>query len=211
MHIALLGDSTLDNGAYTSGGPAVIDHLSGLLSSEDRATLLAVDGATTQHIQSQLGGMPEGATHVVLSVGGNDALREIEVLNRPSQTVAHALSEVSRVVEGFEEAYRRSLKQVLQVGLPTTVCTIYNGAFDEARGEQQVIDAALTMWNDAILQAALDHDLPALDLRRVCTDRDDYTQQIEPSEQGGRKIAEALHRALTEKVSTSTRIAPSGR
>lgn len=211
MHIALLGDSTLDNGAYTAGGPAVIDHLSGLLSSEDRATLLAVDGATTQHIQSQLGRVPDGATHVVLSVGGNDALREMEVLDRPSQTVAHALSEVSRVVEGFEEAYRRSLKQVLQAGLPTTVCTIYNGAFDEARGEQQVIDAALTLWNDAILQAALDHDLPALDLRRVCTDRDDYTQQIEPSGQGGRKIAEALHRALTEKESTTTRIAPSGR
>jgi hypothetical protein len=138
-------------------------------------------------------------------------LREIEVLDRPSQTVAHALSELSRVVEDFEEAYRRSLKQVLQAGLPTTVCTIYNGAFDEARGEQRVIDAALTMWNDAILQAALDHDLPALDLRRVCTDRDDYTQQIEPSEQGGRKIAEALQRALTEKESTSTRIGPSGR
>lgn len=211
MHIALLGDSTLDNGAYTSGGPAVIDHLSRLLSSEDRATLLAVDGATTQHIQSQLGRMPDGATHAVLSVGGNDALREIEVLERPSQTVAHALSEVGRVVEDFEEAYRRSLKQVLQAGLPTTVCTIYNGAFDEARGEQQVIDAALTMWNDAILQAALDHDLPVLDLRRVCSDRDDYTQQIEPNEQGGRKIAEALHRALTEKESTYTRIAPSGR
>jgi hypothetical protein len=125
--------------------------------------------------------------------------------------VAHALSEVSRVVEGFEEAYRRSLKQVLQAGLRATVCTIYNGAFDEAHGEQQVIDAALTMWNDAILQAALDHDLPALDLRRVCTDRDDYTQQIEPSGQGGRKIAEALHRALTEKESTTTRIGPSGR
>lgn len=211
MHIALLGDSTLDNGAYTSSGPAVIDHLSRLLPAGDRATLLAVDGATTQHIQSQLGRIPDGATHVVLSIGGNDAVREIGVLERPTQTVADALTKLSPVVERFEEAYRACLQQVLQAGLPTTVCMIYNGAFDEARGEQQVIDAALTMWNDAILQAALDHRLPVIDLRRVCTSRDDFTRQIEPSEQGGRKIAEALQRTFTEPELTSTRIGPSGR
>jgi hypothetical protein len=52
----------------------------------DRSTLLAVEGAP-QHIQSQLARMPDGATHAVLSVGGDDALREIEVLDRPSHTV----------------------------------------------------------------------------------------------------------------------------
>ena len=42
--------------------------------------------------------MPDGATHAVLSVDGNDAVQGIEVLDHPSQTVAGALSEVSRVV-----------------------------------------------------------------------------------------------------------------
>jgi hypothetical protein len=123
--------------------------------------------------------------------------------------VSEALTELSRAVERFEEAYRRCLKEVLQAGLPTTVCTIYNGAF-EASGQQRVIDSALAMWNDVILQAAMDHECPVVDLRRVCTSREDYTQQIEPSEQGGRKIAEALFRAALEPESSSTRIGPTG-
>jgi hypothetical protein len=210
MHLALLGDSTLDNGAYTTGGPAVIDHLSRLLPEEDRATLLALDGATTHGIENQLDRMPEEATHAVLSIGGNDAVMEISVLEQPVGNVSEALAELSRATDRFEEAYRGCLKEVLQTGLSTTVCTIYNGAF-EPSGQQQVIDAALAMWNDAILQAALDHDCQVIDLRRVCASRDDYTQQIEPNEQGGRKIAKALFRAAFEPESSSTRIGPTGR
>lgn len=210
MHLTLLGDSTLDNGAYTSGGPAVIDHLSRLLPEEDRATLLAVDGATTHRIENQLDRMPEGATDAVLSIGGNDAVMEIPVLEEPVGQVSEALTELSRATDRFEEAYRKCLKEVLQAGLPTTVCTIYSGAFDEPSGQQQVIDAALAMWNDVILQTALDHDCPVIDLRRVCTSRNDYTQQIEPSEQGGRKIAKALFRAVLEPEPFSTRIGPTG-
>lgn len=60
----------------------------------DRTTLLAIDGAPTLHVQRELGGMLDGATHAVLSVGGNDAVQEIEVLDHPSQTVAGALSEM---------------------------------------------------------------------------------------------------------------------
>lgn len=210
MHIALLGDSTLDNGAYTSGGPSVIDHLRRLLPTSDEATLLAVDGATTQNIENQLGKMSDGATCAVLSVGGNDAVMEISVLERPAENVSDALAEMSRVARRFEEAYRTCLKQVLDAGLPTTVCTIYNGDFGRSSDQQQVIEAALTMWNDAILQAALDHDLPVVDLRRVCSDPGDFTRQIEPNEQGGRKIAEALHRAFAEPESFSARIGPTG-
>ncbi len=210
MHITLLGDSTLDNGAYTAGGPAVIDCLSQLLPEEDCATLLAVDGATTAHVESQLEEMPGDATHLVLSVGGNDAVREIGVLDRPTETVAGGLGELRQAIGRFAESYRACLKQVLRLGLPTTVCTIYNGDFERASGRQQVIEAALTMWNDAILQAALDHGLPTIDLRRVCSSPEDFTMQIEPGEQGGRKIAEAIYRAHREPESVSTRVGPTG-
>jgi hypothetical protein len=33
IHIVLMGDSTFDNRAYTSGGPAVIDQVAELLGS----------------------------------------------------------------------------------------------------------------------------------------------------------------------------------
>jgi hypothetical protein len=46
-HVVLLGDSILDNAAYTGGRPAVIDHLQDLLGIGWKASLLAVDGSVT--------------------------------------------------------------------------------------------------------------------------------------------------------------------
>ena len=48
------------------------------------------------------------------------------------------------------------------------------------------------MFNDCIIRAALVHRLPLLDLRLVCTEEDDYADPIEPSAQGGEKIARAI-------------------
>jgi len=217
MHLALVGDSTLDNGAYTGGGPSVIDCLRGLLPEKGQATLLAADGATTGGVPRQLRQVPSEATHLVLSVGGNDALREIGALERRAENVGGALGTLSKVVGRFETAYRKCLQQVAETGLPTTACLIYNGAFQDENGAfqderetQQVIDAALAMWNHALLQAALDHGVSILDLRRICTEQADYTQQIEPNEQGGRKIARAIYRAHVDSSSFMSAIGPAG-
>ena len=47
MNICLLGDSILDNRAYTRGQPSVVDHLNQILGDGQQATLLAVDGSIT--------------------------------------------------------------------------------------------------------------------------------------------------------------------
>jgi hypothetical protein len=44
--VVLLGDSILDNGAYTGGGPHVAAQLQAALPPGWRAVLAAVDGAT---------------------------------------------------------------------------------------------------------------------------------------------------------------------
>src|SRR2546426_12247079 len=69
-HVALLGDSVLDNGAYTSGGPDVARQLTSMLPAGWRASLLAVDGAMMGDLEHQLYRLPVDATHVVLSIGG---------------------------------------------------------------------------------------------------------------------------------------------
>jgi hypothetical protein len=73
-HIVLLGDSTFDNHDYVDGGSDVITHLRECLGSEWDATLLAVDGAKVESVLWQLNNLPHDATHLVLSVGGNNAL-----------------------------------------------------------------------------------------------------------------------------------------
>ena len=91
----------------------------------------------------------------------------------------------------------------------TYYAALCNGDFDVATGKQQAIKAALKMWNDAIMQAATNCVCPVIDLRRVCTDQEDFTRQIEPSEQGGQKIAHAIAASLMSSRSSSVIMGPS--
>src|SRR5437763_7003051 len=79
-HVVLLGDSIFDNAAYVPGRPPVVEQLRRALPAGWRATLLAVDGHTTADVAGQLARLPADATHLVVSVGGNDALGASAVL-----------------------------------------------------------------------------------------------------------------------------------
>ena len=81
VHIALLGDSIFDNSSYTGGEPDVVTHLRALLPTGARATLLAVDGSITQSLTEQVRRVPADATHLVVSIGGNDALQYLDLLD----------------------------------------------------------------------------------------------------------------------------------
>jgi hypothetical protein len=175
----------------------VLRQLEGLLPEEWSATLHAVDGDRIEDVPSQLARVPDSATHLVLSVGGNDALGHIDVLQQPARSVAEVLDSLATRVEPFEAAYRALLLEVVGRGLPLTVCTIYNGNFPDPR-VQRLTRTALTLFNDAILRAAFAHELPVIDLRLVCSDPADYANPIEPSVQGGARIAHAIVRALLE-------------
>ena len=83
FHVALLGDSIFDNRSYTRGDPDVITHLRGLLPPHWRASLLPVDGSVSDELAEQLPGVASEVTHLVISVGGNDALMYSDLLNRP--------------------------------------------------------------------------------------------------------------------------------
>ena len=73
-HVVLLGDSIFDNGTYVPGEDAVIDQLRAELPNDWEATLLARDGDVVADVATQLMELPDSATDLVVSVGGNDAL-----------------------------------------------------------------------------------------------------------------------------------------
>src|SRR5829696_3149156 len=132
-HIALLGDSILDNAAYTGREPAVVDHLRTLLPAGWRATLYAVDGSTTAGIARQVMQVAGDVSHVVLAVGGNDALQQGDLLSRPVRSTAEALALFAERLAAFNRAYRGAIDAALALGRPTTVCTVYNGNLEEPR------------------------------------------------------------------------------
>jgi lysophospholipase L1-like esterase len=206
-HVILLGDSTFDNAAYTAGGPDVVSQLRRLLPSGWTATLLAVDGHRTEDVNRQFARLPEGATHLVLSVGGNDALSHGNLLTRPSRSAAEVLTLLSTAAGEFEERYRGLIARLLQTGLPLTICTVYNGNFPD-RDFQRIASTALSSFNDAILRVGFERRLTIIDLRLICDDPADYANPIEPSSVGGAKIARAIASAVgaTTMVLGSSRV-----
>ena len=91
FHVALLGDSIFDNRSYTRGEPDVVAHLRALLPGGRRASLFAVDGSVSDDLAEQLPRVSTDITHLVISVGGNDALRYSDLLQRPVSSTAEAL------------------------------------------------------------------------------------------------------------------------
>jgi hypothetical protein len=193
-HVALLGDSIFDNIAYTNGEPDVVTHLRDLLPPGWKATLLAVDGSVTADLAEQLPKVSADVTHILISMGGNDALSNTDVLALRAASVAEALTILGQRASQFEKDYRIAVNATAALRRTTTLCTIYNGNLSGE--EAPLARTALTVFNDVILRVAFEHQLSVIDLRLVCTNPEDYANPIEPSGRGGQKIAEAITRSL---------------
>jgi hypothetical protein len=124
-HVVLLGDSVFDNTAYVAGGPDVSAHLRRLLPS-GRVSCCAVDGTTTADMAGQLDAIPDRGTHLVLSLGGNDALLNADLLDLPVRSTAQALDLFRDRVAAFAESYGWVLEALVERRRPLTVCTIYH-------------------------------------------------------------------------------------
>ena len=185
IHIILLGDSVFDNAAYVDRNPDVARQLGQMLPQGRKATLLARDGAVISEIGSQLRGLPSDATHLVISVGGNDALHESGVLESSALSVADALTKLAEIGDGFGRAYGSMLTEVSRDG------TIYEPRFPEAP-RRKLAATALTLLNDKITRQAFARGLTLIDLRLICDEDADFANPIEPSARGGAKIAQAI-------------------
>jgi hypothetical protein len=194
--VVLLGDSILDNGAYTGGGPHVAAQLQAALPPGWRSVLAAVDGATTADVPRQMRDVPEDAAVLVLSAGGNDLLMHSDILDQPATGSAQVLDRLARLADDFEVDYRAMLRPVLAPGIPTALCTVYNGNLPPPQG--RLAATAMAVFDDRILRVALEKGLPAIELRAVCARPEDYANPIEPSSTGGEKIARAITRLVAE-------------
>jgi GDSL-like lipase/acylhydrolase family protein len=194
-HVVLLGDSIFDNARYVPGGPSVIEHLRRGLPKDWTATLLAIDGSTASGVLPQLGRLPDDATHLVVSAGGNDALEySAMIFHEAADSFQEVLTRLGEIREQFEQEYRAMLQAVLERGRPTVVCTIYDAIPGLGLAER----GGLCLFNDVISREAFRRGLPLIDLRLICNESTDYapSSPIEPSQAGGAKIARAILRAV---------------
>lgn len=192
-HIILLGDSIFDNSRYVPGQPNVVRTLETMLPLGWSATLLARDGAVTSDVSLQMALIPKDATHLVVSVGGNDALGYRSRLRGPAGTLDAALESLAEIQNAFRDEYAEMMGRLVGLNRALLVCTVYDAIPGLSDGDR----AGLSLFNDVIVREAAARRIDVLDLRSVCNKATDYSSisPIEPSHAGGVKIAEAICRA----------------
>lgn len=191
-HVALLGDSVFDNAAYVAGAPDVAAQLRTVLTGGN-VTLLAQDGAVAADVLAQMKRIPAEATHLVISAGGNDALGVSGILQERASSVAQVLGRFADIQERFGEIYGGVLDAAAERGLPVAVCTIYDPRYQDAV-QRRLARTALFVFNDIITREAFARRMSLLDLRLICSEDADFANPIEPSAQGGQKMAEVIAR-----------------
>ena len=193
--LALFGDSILDNGPYTRPEPDTTAHLGRLLGKGWTVRRLATDGAMMRDVAGQLRALRERATVTVLSIGGNDALEHIGMLEHPIAHSGMVLEQLDVIAAAFQQQYERVAGAVAERADRVILCTIYDVQLEPPAFAKRA-RVPLAVLNDRIFRTAAKLGLDVLELRSVCTEPTDFVQQIEPSPQGAAKIANAIVGAI---------------
>lgn len=202
----LIGDSIIDNGTYVGFGQPDVAMQIQELAPEWHVAKLAVDGHTTREVlKSQLFQVKAPSAPVVLSVGGNDALRSLVLFEDDlRETFLQSMLRYSTIVEGFRSRYSTILDTLLKHTVHVMPLTIYRPRFQlnavelrqtygvEVKELQAAADAALSAFNDVITEEAMARKLRVFDLRQHFRANNHYANSIEPSVLGGSLIAEQV-------------------
>lgn len=188
--LALVGDGILANGAHTKGAPDSAAALRQLLPAWT-VSLVAGEGSTMSDVESQLVKLPADVDLAVLSVGGNDAMRHVDLLQLPAASSGETLDALIAMADGFAGIYERVVKSVRERVSRLVLCTMYEPPL-VGKNTANRARVLLTMLNDGVFRAAYRRGLDVLELRAICTDAADFTQQISPSATGAAKIARAI-------------------
>lgn len=122
--LVLLGDSILDNLPYTAPAPDTATHLRDVLGGWS-VELLARDGATMADVPGQLRSLEGRPDVAVLSIGGNDALAHVGLLERRGTTSVAVFDELLSIADDFERRYEEVARAVAERAESVVLCTIY--------------------------------------------------------------------------------------
>ena len=195
--LVLLGDSIIDNKTYVLDDEfSVLEHIKSKM--ETPVTQLALDGAITDDvINSQIQAIPFGTSHIVLSIGGNDLLNEIGFLMEdfkytPNQVLERCQSLIAPITQKYESIVSQ-LQTTSRANL--LLCTVYEGNLEGSVMYDDIAissRAMLSLFNDSVYKTHNLLSTGVLELRHIFTDKEDYANPIEPSHQGGGKLADKI-------------------
>lgn len=188
----LLGDSILQNDVYVSDGQSIQELL---LERNKQVYSFAKDHSKVVDIFGQIGNIPmelnSPHTYVFLSGGGNDILfRYVE----QSQKEHDNNSKYDDLYSIFEN-YVKVVKSI-QARLPEAkmiLLDIYYPNNDTYKQYHSIIEK----WNKMVYDFAHKPEnnvYDTIEISKILTQQSDFSNEIEPSENGGEKIATSICR-----------------
>lgn len=180
-NIVLIGDSVLNNSNYVPQGSSVIDNLK---TKTHNIFNFSKDGATITDLYAQLYKIPldlnNSDTYIYISAGGNDILNKRGQLDN---------SEIIRLFNTYMNLVK-SLRERLG-SVKINILNLYLPANPLYESYKESID----QWNKLITEYSnkIGEMYNVVDLNTLLTTPEDFIYDIEPSELGSTKIANAIY------------------
>lgn len=174
--IILLGDSMLNNSKYVGSGESVFD----IIKNKNINILnYAVDNSKIQNINNQLSKITSiydtPDTYIFLSVGGNDILNS---QSQDEESVNQLFKNYLQVIKNIKNKFKKAKIVALNIYHPqASYYSLYYKSIDQ--------------WNKLLKQNEFE-GYSVLDVDKLIVDKNDLVQDIEPSRQGSKKIADAI-------------------
>ena len=180
-NIVLIGDSVLNNSNYVPQGSSVIDNLK---TKTHNIFNFSKDGATITDLYAQLYKIPldlnNSDTYIYISAGGND------ILNKRGQLDNSEIIRLFNTYMNFVKSLRERLGSV-----KINILNLYLPANPLYESYKESID----QWNKLITEYSnkIGEMYNVVDLNTLLTTPEDFIYDIEPSELGSKKIANAIY------------------
>jgi hypothetical protein len=177
--IILIGDSILNNSNY------ILDEsksVPGLIKAEHSDTyVFAKDGAVITDCVSQIEEIPAknntSKTNIFVSAGGNNILNS-----------QHKISK--EMIDTFFQQYS-TLIHSLKTKLPNTQIYLLNLYYPlDSRFKNMY--PYIEQWNTLVYEFAETNDLEIIQTNKLIINNEDFTNTVEPSEIGGKKLANVI-------------------
>ena len=203
VDVYLFGDSIIENSSYVKDYFDVGTLIKKKLMVSDKCSDFdiqisnhAVDGALTADIRDQvrrakLHGLRRDATSIaVFTGGGNDALGSLDYFRHRQKNFDLSTPEFLDDWRYWSHVYNELLEELIYNFHYTVPCTIYNEIPTFSVSDKLIF----RLYNDYIMQRAIELHLNYCDIRTVMNNPTDYASvsPIEPSETGGDWIAELI-------------------
>lgn len=188
--IILLGDSTLKNDSYVKHGLSVNESL----SSRSTSYCYAVNDSNIADVYTQLEQIPDdrnnSSNHIFLSVGGNNIISTFYNQQINKQPLIPMFLAYTKLVKSIQTKMNKSKIYLINIYYPQSVKYLQ-------------YKPILVEWNkmiDDYANASTNNISGVVRLNETLTKETDFTYDIEPSDTGGVKIADAILNTLGNHV-----------